>query len=158
MRFLIFMLLTSCATIHKTEGEQPPVVTYFGTAQGATDIIDAQRSFDLAHTAMDKGLPVSLTKTDEFVGFTAGNSYVTGPGIGGYAPADVVSTQNGWYVPTGQGSSLPKLGTQVVENPSLNNTIVPCPKGVRQTPAEQAACAEVDASLAIAHIKELESK
>lgn len=154
MRFFIIVALVGCATIHEPVNEKPPVVTYWGTARGAEIIVKAQdvHPYDLAQTAMDKDMPVSLQKTDEFVGFNAGYSYVMGPGLGGYASADVISTQNGWYVPTGQGSSLPKLGTPVVVP---ETDIVPCPKGrVRTTAAQQAACAEQNSSLIITHLKQ----
>ena len=155
MRFIIILVaLVGCATIHRPEGEKPPVVTYFGTAKGATAIIDAQRSFDLADTAMDKGLPVSLQKTDEFVGFSS-NTYGYTSGLYGYAPADVVSTTNGWYTGTGQGSSLPRLGTTVVASVTdTSGKIVPCPTGrPSANVAEQAACARADVKLVMAQAK-----
>ncbi len=155
MRFFIPLALVGCATIHQPVGEEPPVVTYFGTAKGAVDIVEAQRSFDLAQAAMDKGQPVNLQMTDTFVGFTTGNGYVTGSGLYGYAPADVVSTTSGWYMGTGQGGSLPRLGTTVVQNVSHDNSLVPCPKDrKRANPAEQAACAEEDVTLALHAIQE----
>ena len=156
MRHLILAVLAGCATIHRPVGEEPPVVTYFGTAKGATEIVDAQRSFDLADTAMDKGVPVSLVRSDDFTGFSAGNSYGVYSGAGGYAAADVVSTMSGWYMPTGQGGSLPTLGTTVVATvpdasqkivplPDASQKIVPCPKdSVRRTVGEQVACIEND--------------
>ncbi|MFA4845832.1 MAG: hypothetical protein WC654_04715 [Patescibacteria group bacterium] len=160
MRYFIFTAFMGCATIHQPVGEDPPVVTYVGTAQGAALIIDAQntRPYDLAESAMEKGMSPSLTRTDDFVGFSAGNSYGYGvyPGLGGYASADVVSTTDGWYAPTGFGSSLPRLGTTVVAgvHGNASDGIVPCPTGRRRsTVAEQAACTEIDAKIALTRTK-----
>ncbi len=155
MHLLILAALVGCAIIHKPVGEESPVVTYFGTAKGATEIVDAQRSFDLADTAMEKNMPVSLVRSDDFTGFSAGNSYGVYPGTGGYAAADVVSTMSGWYTGTGAGSSLPTLGTTVVASvPAGDGKIVPCPEGRdRVSVAEQAACAEIDAGRAFAALK-----
>ncbi|MFA4846123.1 MAG: hypothetical protein WC654_06220 [Patescibacteria group bacterium] len=170
MRVLVLMTLVSCATVRKpSDPEGPPVVTYVGTAQGAALIIDAQntRPYDLAESAMEKGMPTTLTKTDESVNFSAGNSYGYGVSPGGYAPADVVSTTGGWYAPTGFQGSLPPLGTTVVTSQSdglagvptdtTANKIVPCPPDrAPATVAEQAACATSDVDRAMQAVKKLE--
>ncbi|MBI5794436.1 hypothetical protein HZA87_05170 [Candidatus Uhrbacteria bacterium] len=169
MRPLIFLALVGCATIHKPVGEEAPVITYWGTARGAATIADAERSYDLAQSAMDKGVPTSLLKSDDTVMFSAGNGYGYGvyQGPGGYAPPDIVSTPGGWYAPSGLKGSLPTLGTMVVvstsESPASVPTdtsggIVPCPKYIRRTVAEQAACAERDAKHAYALLQEMKKK
>jgi hypothetical protein len=158
MRFFLLMALVGCATIHKPVApEDEPVVTYFGTASGAATIVRAQGSIDLAHDAMDNGLSPALMNTDRLMSFTAGSTYPGyASGSWGYAPVDVTSTVGGWYAPTGYGSSLPKLGTTVTDG-AKSGMIVPCPKGRdRTTPAEQAACAEIDATQALSHLQRLE--
>ena len=161
MRFLILVTLVGCATIRKpSDPEDPPVVTYVGTAEGAALLIQAQdtRPYDLAEDAMEKGMTTSLQKTDDSVSFSAGSSYQNVQGQGGYAPADVVSTPNGWYAPTGAGSSLPTLGTTVVASvptDAAGSKIVECPKAREpETVAEQAAFADAEVARALAAIEQ----
>lgn len=158
---LLIMAFTGCATIHKpVDPEDKPVVTYVGTAQGAALLIQAQDTgpYDLAKDAMEKGQPVSLQKTDDSVSFSAGSGYSGYWETGGYAPPDVVSTPDGWYVPTGFSGSLPRLGTTVVASvppDTAINKIVECPKNrERATVAEQAACNEVDVARAMRAIEQ----
>lgn len=158
MRFLILSALVGCATIHQTSGEESPVVNYIGTAHGAAILAKAQdqRPYDLAQSAMDKGQPVSLTRTDDLVQFNASYGWGVYPATGGYAPADVISTQDGWYAPTGLSGSLPTLGTTVVTSvhTDASDGIVPCPTDhKRRTVAEQAACAEDAAGIALMRTK-----
>lgn len=148
---VVFAALQGCAHISHQDPQTGLEVTYTGPAQGATALIEAvdDRPYDLAETAMDKGMATSLSRDEDGVRFSAGYGYThsAGGSVGGYA------APNTGYIP-GQGfvtgppqSSLPLLATSVVRTgvPTLHagdQPIVPCPTDRDPTTVpEQAACA-----------------
>jgi hypothetical protein len=153
--FVLVALSTSgCAVMHR--GVDGAVeISYAGpSARAAAELVGVtdSRPYDMAETAMDRGMVTSLRRgSDGSVGFSAGYGYGGYGYVGGntnYAAPDIVSVPGGWYAPTGAGSSLPVLGQTVVSGiPADSGTsrIVPCPtdRPVANV-AEQAACTSVD--------------
>lgn len=162
MRYGILFLLATiagCAHVSHKDPETGLEVTYTGSANGATELVEAvnERPYDLTEQAMDKGMNTTLVRdADGDIRFNAGYGYTYAPSgnVGGYAPA------NTGYIP-GQGfvvgppvSTLPPLATTVVTTgvlPSIQSGgIAICPTDrAPATSAEQAACALLSAKTAL---------
>lgn len=155
MRTCIFMfiavLMGGCATVQHKDPETGLEVTYTGGVHGAVEVVRATdgRPYDLAETAMDKGMATSLARdTDGDVRFSAGYGYA--PGVPGTSPGGYAAPTTGYvpgygWVSTGQTGGLPPLvgPTTTGQSPvTTGQGLVPCPRGrPPANVAEQAACA-----------------
>lgn len=161
---LIAMTLTGCATVHKTL-EDGTTVTYNGHARGAATVLDAanERPYDLADTAMDKGMNTSLQTRD--TRFTAGYGVPNSSASGGYAPGTVTYVPGQGVVRTGAMESLPTLATTTVVTgiPPSQSLALPattgCPEGREPIGTDEVArCALEMSRAAFSDIKVLHPK
>jgi hypothetical protein len=144
-KVVLLAFLAGCAHVKPETGE----VWYLGTAEGAVKVLSAsdERPYDLAESAMDKGMSTGLTRDAQgHVRFWAGNGY----GYGATTMGDGTVAPTGYYAP-GQGlvptpgmGRLPALGVHGTSDVSNVESmrIVPCPTDRSpKDPHEQAACA-----------------